>query len=60
MKISYNNINNGEYDISSQLYFPNLDCIKGIILGVHGFVGDKESSTLKKLAYAEASTVNGK
>ena len=52
MKLLYSNINNGEYDISCKLYFPSENCIKGVILGVHGFAGDKESSALKKLAYA--------
>lgn len=49
MKEEYFNISTGRYPVSCKLYTPGLD-VKGIILGVHGFAGDKESSALRALA----------
>lgn len=49
MKEEYFYIKTGRYPVSCKLYTPGAD-VKGIILGVHGFVGDKESSALCALA----------
>ena len=49
MKEEYFNISTGRYPVSCKLYTPGLD-VKWIILGVHGFAGDKESSALRALA----------
>ena len=38
------------YEISCKLYAPADGIIENIILGVHGFTGDKDSSMLEKLA----------
>ena len=39
-----------EYEICCKLFFPEEGNIRHIIIGVHGFAGDKNSSMLKKLA----------
>lgn len=44
-----------QYDISCKLFTPDDEKIRNIIIGVHGFAGDKESSMLKKLAAAACS-----
>lgn len=49
MKIKEFNIELEEFDIPCKLFTPTGN-IKKIILGVHGFAGDKESSVLKALA----------
>ena len=41
-----------EYEICCKLFAPDHGDVKNIILGVHGFAGDKESSVLEKLANA--------
>ena len=49
MKEEYFNIKTGRYPVSCKLYKPEQD-VRGIVLGVHGFGGDKESSALRALA----------
>lgn len=49
MKIEEFNIELEEYSIPCKLYTPEGN-IKRIVLGVHGFAGDKESSVLAALA----------
>lgn len=39
-----------QYPISCKLFTPDTESIHHIIIGVHGFAGDKESSMLEKLA----------
>ncbi len=39
-----------QYEISCKLFVPNDKNITNVIIGVHGFAGDKESSMLEKLA----------
>ncbi len=39
-----------QYEIMCKLFLPKIDNIKHIIIGVHGFAGDKESSMLEVLA----------
>ena len=49
MKIQYRDIKTDRYPIRSKIYLP--DCpVRGIILGIHGFAGDMESSALEALA----------
>lgn len=43
------------YGIKCKLFLPENGAIKRIILGVHGFAGDKESSMLSRLAESAAS-----
>lgn len=38
------------YNINCKLYLPEDDVVRKVILGVHGFAGDKESSVLSALA----------
>ena len=38
------------YEVKCKLFLPGNGVIKRIILGVHGFAGDKESSMLSRLA----------
>ncbi len=49
MKTKYFYINN-QYEISCKLFTPDDENISNIIVGVHGFAGDKESSMLGKLS----------
>ncbi len=39
-----------EYEISCKAFLPESNDVKRVIVGVHGFAGDKESSMLEKLA----------
>lgn len=39
-----------EYEISCKLFTPDTQTVNNVIIGVHGFAGDKDSSMLKKLA----------
>ena len=39
-----------DYEIKCKLFLPESGVIKRVILGVHGFAGDKESSMLSRLA----------
>lgn len=41
-------IKHNDYDIACKIFFGNK--IDGVIIGVHGFAGDKESSVLRALA----------
>lgn len=50
--ISYFDLNTDRYPISCKLYLPEETTLKGVILGVHGFAGDKESSALAMLGEA--------
>lgn len=50
--ISYFDLNTEQYPISCKLYLPEETAVNGVILGVHGFAGDKESSALAMLAEA--------
>lgn len=43
------------YGIKCKLFLPGNGVIKRIILGVHGFAGDKESSMLSRLAESATS-----
>lgn len=56
MQEEYKTIKTERYPISCKSYISDLQP-NGIILGVHGFAGDKESSALKALA--EASCERG-
>ena len=56
MRIEYKEIQMPRYPISCKLYRTE-NAAKGVILGVHGFAGDKESSAL--YALADASTRKG-
>ena len=49
MKIEYFSIKK-QYEISCKIFLPDDGRIDNVIIGVHGFAGDKESSMLKKLA----------
>lgn len=49
MKVKYFDIQTKRYPISCKLYSPERH-VRGIVLGVHGFAGDKESSALSALA----------
>lgn len=51
MKVTYFSIKS-QYDIRCKLYTPDDEHISHVIIGVHGFAGDKESSMLEKLATA--------
>ena len=51
MREEYRTVTTGRYPISCKSYISETRP-KGIILGVHGFAGDKESSALKALAEA--------
>ncbi len=42
----------GEYDIPCKLFVPPFGKPTGIVIGVHGFAGDKNSSVLTQLALA--------
>lgn len=50
--VSYFDLSTNRYPISCKLYLPEETAAKGVILGVHGFAGDKESSALAILAEA--------
>ncbi len=56
MRIEYEKFLTSSYSISSKLYRTDKKA-EGIILGIHGFAGDKESSAL--YALAGASTFKG-
>ncbi len=49
MKTKYFSIQN-QYEISCKIFTPDDGSIENVIVGVHGFAGDKESSMLEKLA----------
>ena len=49
MKIEYFSLKN-KYEIKYKLFLPE-DAVKNVIIGVHGFAGDKESSMLEKLFF---------
>ena len=49
MKIQFFSLKRA-YEIPCKLYAPADGIIENIILGVHGFAGDKDSSMLEKLA----------
>ncbi len=49
MDIRYFDINGAQHDISCKLFLPDISPL-GIVIGVHGFGGDKESSVLELLA----------
>lgn len=49
MKTSYFSIQR-QYEIRCKLFAPENETISNVIVGVHGFAGDKESSMLDKLA----------
>lgn len=51
MNIVYFSINR-DYEIKCKLFSPKNQDIKNVIIGVHGFAGDKESSVLEQLAFA--------
>ena len=38
------------YEIKCKLFTPDTPCVDHLMIGVHGFAGDKESSMLEKLA----------
>lgn len=40
-----------EYEIACKLFLPETAQVRHVILGVHGFAGDKESSMLELLAH---------
>ena len=49
MKIQYRDITTDRYPLRSKIYLP--DCpVQGVILGIHGFAGDMESSVFEALA----------
>jgi len=50
MLVSYDTIHGKNYPIACKTYMPESGSVKGIILGVHGFAGDKESSALEAIA----------
>lgn len=50
MRTDYFGLNNGDYIIKCKRMFPDNGNVSEIILGVHGFGGDMESSALEKLA----------
>lgn len=56
MKVTeqYFTLNNQRYEMDCKIYLPESEEISRIILGVHGFAGDKESSALTALAEAFA------
>ena len=54
LRVEYKTVCNGEYDISCKVYLPDAGRIRRVILGVHGFAGEKESSALRKLAETAA------
>ncbi len=49
MKTEYFSIKN-QYEISCKIFLPDDGRIDNVIIGVHGFAGDKESSMLETLA----------
>ena len=51
MNIQYKQIKTDRYPIRYKVYSPD-DSVRGIILGIHGFAGDMESSALEMLASA--------
>ena len=51
MKISLLDLKSKEYGISCKLYAPQCDP-ELVVVGVHGFAGDKESSVLQELGKA--------
>ena len=51
MRITYFSIQRA-YEIKCKLFIPETQEINNIIVGVHGFAGDKESSVLDQLASA--------
>lgn len=51
MREEYRTIMTDRYPIDCKSYLPDGQS-DGIIIGVHGFAGDKESSALKALAAA--------
>lgn len=51
MKVSYFSLTR-EYEIRCKSFLPENGGVRNVILGVHGFAGDKQSSALEKLALA--------
>jgi len=51
MRIEYFSVKR-EYEIKCKIFLPENQDAKNVIVGVHGFAGDKESSVLKQLAFA--------
>lgn len=49
MRTSYFSINR-DYEIKCKMFLPDNQNMKGVIIGVHGFAGDKDSSMLEQLA----------
>ena len=49
MREEYRTIKTERYPISCKSYIPDIKS-NGVIIGVHGFAGDKESSVLRSLA----------
>jgi len=47
------------YEIKCKMYLPENRDINNIIVGVHGFAGDKESSMLEKLALSCSASNTG-
>lgn len=56
MKNLYKQLDNGRYILDCKCYLPSNLPVKKVILGVHGFCGDKESSMLSALASAVKSS----
>ena len=53
MMHSYFTLNGNRHPIPCKLYYgEDTACVKRVILGVHGFCGDMESSALTMLAQA--------
>lgn len=50
METRYFSIQTDEYTISFKSMMPDFEPIEGIIIGVHGFCGDKESSAIEAVA----------
>lgn len=51
MNITYFSIKS-DYEIKCKFFSPKNRDIKSVIIGAHGFAGDKESSVLEQLAFA--------
>lgn len=50
MKTQYYNLPTNEYAISCKSMMPDSERIEGVVIGVHGFCGDKESSAIEAVA----------
>ena len=51
MKVTYFSLKD-RYEIKCKLFLPEDGHVEHVVIGVHGFAGDQESSMLKKLATA--------